>query len=92
LKRTRTAQTEQKTGATPQFSALSPITPTNHSQAIEAASRLTPSRCLLRKTDFRRRRIITPSLPAPRREPPTRSWVFGGQVGKRGVTLWKLTR
>ena len=92
LKRTRTTLTEQKTGATPQFSALSPKTPTNHSKTKEAASRLTPSRCLSRKTDFSRRRIITPSLPAPRQVPPTRSWVFGGQVGKRGVTLWKLTR
>jgi len=43
-KRRRTTQTEQKTGATPQFSALSPNTHTNHSKTTEAASRLTPSR------------------------------------------------
>jgi hypothetical protein len=92
LKRKRTALTEQKTGATHQFSALSPIAPTNHSKAIEAASRLTQSRCLLRKTDFSRRRIITPSLPAPRQVSRSRAWVFGGQVSERGVTLWKLTR
>ena len=44
-KRRRTALTEQKTGATPQFSALSPNTHTNHSNKTTVmASRLTPSR------------------------------------------------